>query len=412
VAPNPEAARLVGALINRKYRLTGVLGEGGLGWVFEARGPNDERLALKLLQPEFCSDADVVARFLTELQAARRIAHPGVVQILEADRAEDGTPYLVMELCLGYALNVPMNRGRMPVDQVVAIGRKLLDALGAAHAVQVIHRDLKPENIFVQPEGELSVKILDFGLSRVIDIAGGHSRQTRTGVLLGTPGYMSPEQVQNSKAVDHRTDLFSTGILLYEMLSGVRAVQGDSPFERTTAVLFRDVSSIETVAPQFAHWAPFFARALARNPDQRFQSAAEMSEELEKAARGESRPSRAPPTDQVPGAQASRAPGSKSAQASTELLPSVPPAGPAPLASSQPALQPARVATPDPRFVTKSSPKFRPPGEAAVEAPDPVVPIVDAPRFRRVPSWLVGVGAGVGFLVGIGVGLWLGWFFS
>src|SRR5690606_34740112 len=153
----PEA--LVGALLNRRYRLEAVLGEGGLGVVYRAV-PEDgtPRVAVKVLKPEFRNDAEVVDRFLSEATLAQRVEHPGVVRTLGAFRAEDGTPYLVSELLTGHPLTVRMNRGPLPIDQAVRVTLALLSALEAAHQVGVVHRDLKPDNVFLEPDDELGVR--------------------------------------------------------------------------------------------------------------------------------------------------------------------------------------------------------------------------------------------------------------
>ena len=279
----PEA--LVGALLNRRYRLEAVLGEGGLGVVYRAV-PEDgsPRVAVKVLKPEFRNDAEVVDRFLSEATLAQRVEHPGVVRTLGAFRAEDGTPYLVSELLTGHPLTVRMNRGPLPIDQAVRVTLALLSALEAAHQVGVVHRDLKPDNVFLEPDDELGVRLLDFGISRAVEAAGGSARKTKTGMLLGTPGYMSPEQVRNSKDADHRSDLFSAGVLFYELITGRRAFDGQTDYERMMAVLFSDAEPIERAAPHYAHWSAFFAKALDRNVDNRFQSAAEMREALANVA--------------------------------------------------------------------------------------------------------------------------------
>lgn len=280
-----EATNLVGAVLNQRYRLTAVLGEGGLAAVYRGE-PLDgsAAVAIKVLKPEFRADREVVDRFLGEAALADRIEHPGVVQSFGAFRAEDGTPYLATELLLGHPLSVPMNRGPTPIDRAVHIAGALLDTLSAAHKVGVVHRDLKPDNVFLEPGESRDVRLLDFGISRVIEVAGGTSRKTKTGMLLGTPGYMSPEQVRNSKDADHRSDLFGVGVLFYELITGVRAFDGQTEYERMTAVLFADARPIEQKAPQFAHWSQFFERALNREPEQRFQSAEEMKSALDSVA--------------------------------------------------------------------------------------------------------------------------------
>lgn len=283
-----DPSELVGAILDARWRLVGVLGQGGIGVVYEAHAVDGgAAFALKLLRAEFCEDAEIVTRFLSEVQASARVEHPGVAKVFEAVRSRDGTPYLVMELLRGQPLGARMNRGRVPVEQAVTIVVNILHALAAAHASGVVHRDLKPGNVFLMTDDDAStdVKLLDFGIALVVDAAGGMQRKTRTGMLLGTPGYMSPEQIRNIKVADLRCDLWSVGIIFYELLAGVPAFEAENEFARVTKVLTSEPTPIATAAPQFAHWTPFFTRALARQPNDRFQTALEMSAALESVAR-------------------------------------------------------------------------------------------------------------------------------
>jgi serine/threonine protein kinase len=284
-----DPRNLVGAVLDQRWKLVGLRGEGGVGVVYEAEGVAGEGTrAIKLLRHEFCEDSSIVARFLEEAEASARVKHENVVRVHEAARAEDGTPYLVMDLLRGQPLSTAMNRGRLAVEQAVAVADGVLQALEAAHQAGVVHRDLKPDNVFLLQDAAdiLRVKVLDFGVARVMDAAGGMARKTNTGMLLGTPGYMSPEQIRNVKHADARADLWGVGVIFYEMLTGMLAFEGDNDFTRITRVLSGEVTPIEQVAPQYAHWGPFFVRALAREPEQRFQTAAEMSQALRGVAQG------------------------------------------------------------------------------------------------------------------------------
>jgi len=292
-----DPAALVGAVLNQQWRLVGVRGEGGIGVVYEAEGLRGEGArAVKILRPEFCEDPQIVQRFLDEAAATARIQHESIARVHEARRAEDGSPYLVMELLRGMPLATAMNRGRMPVEQAVVTVRRLLSGLMAAHQAGVVHRDLKPDNVFValDEQGVVDVKILDFGVARVMDAAGGMARKTRTGMLLGTPGYMSPEQIKNVKTADSRADLWSAGVIFYEMLTGSLAFEAENDFARITKVLTAAATPIDQVAPQYAHWTSFFAKALAPDPDARFQSAGEMEAAIQAVAQGGALPVAAP----------------------------------------------------------------------------------------------------------------------
>ena len=303
-----DPAALVGAVLNRKWRLTRVIGQGGLALVFEASAEGTGPAAVKLLRREFCDEPPIVERFLAEATAGERVSHPGVARVFEAARAEDGTPYLVMELLSGMPLASRMNQGPMPVAEVVTAATGVLDAIAEAHRAGVVHRDLKPDNVFVSSgdDGSHVVKVLDFGLARVMDEAGGMGRKTKTGMVLGTPGYMGPEQIHNAKEADPRCDLWSIGVIIYEMLTGRPAFTAETEMARVTAVLTTDPTPIEQAAPQFAHWASFFKKALARDVRERFQSADEMKSAMLAASRGESPAATA--ADAAPAAPAPAAP--------------------------------------------------------------------------------------------------------
>ncbi len=261
-----------------------------MGAVYEAHGIRGEGVrAIKVLHPEFIAEEQILSRFFAEAQAVRTLDHPNVAQIFDSARAEDGTPYLIMELLKGAPLSSYTGPGRpMAPQRASGIMLGVLQALTQAHQRGIVHRDLKPDNLFLVDDGRGNqvVKVLDFGIAKVMDAAGGMGSKTKTGVLLGTPGYMSPEQIKNSKAVDPRSDLWSVGIILYEMLSGAEAFSADNEFTRLTLVLTQDIRPIGEVAPQLAHWGAFFKRALSKDLNHRFQSAQEMAQALAAMAAG------------------------------------------------------------------------------------------------------------------------------
>lgn len=283
--PDSASQQLVGAVFNGRWRLIRLVGEGGMGSVFEAHGTRGEGVrAIKVLHHEFTTEEQILSRFFAEAQATQQLQHPNVAQIFEATRAEDGTPYLTMEFLKGMPLTDFMKPGQGVVPDVGApIMYGVLQALALAHSRGVIHRDLKPDNLFLVPVGDgtiYQVKVLDFGIAKVMDAAGGMGSKTKTGVLLGTPGYMSPEQIKNSKAVDARSDLWSVGVIMYEMFTGREAFPADNEFARLTAVLTQDIPPIAQVRPDLANWSQFFQRALSKQLETRFQSAQEMSQAL------------------------------------------------------------------------------------------------------------------------------------
>jgi eukaryotic-like serine/threonine-protein kinase len=413
---DPE--ELIGATLDGRWRLVRVVGQGGIGVVFEAESlERGGRYALKILRSEFCESEDIVSRFLSEVQASVRVDHPCVARVYEAVRAADGTPYLVMELLEGQPLANRMNRGRVPVEQATAIVQNILAALTVAHAAGVIHRDLKPGNVFLlgdQVTGT-DVKLLDFGIALVLDAAGGMQRKTRTGMLLGTPGYMSPEQIRSIKQADQRADLWSVGIIFYELLAGVPAFEADNEFARVTKVLTSEPVPIENAAPQFAHWGPFFKKALAREPGQRFQSAAEMSAALEHVARHGQMPGAGPNTRESPAW--SGAAGGFNPSTSEPNRGSAPPPGH--FASQPPGSAAASgggyVSAPPPA-VSSAPRRFG--GDTAVSAGtdgapstrgEPSVEIVQVPkRGFQLPLGLVLMIAVIALLVGFTVGVFVG----
>ncbi len=299
-AQSPD--QLIGAVLNGRWRLVRLLGEGGMGAVFEADGPPGVgKRAIKLLHQEYVTEEQILARFFAEAQATRTLNHPNVAQVLETGTAENGTPYLVMELLQGIPVSTYVDQRQvLPPAQAVHIAHGVLQALAAAHGRNIIHRDIKPDNLFLvhDDNGSFLVKVLDFGIAKVMDAAGGMGQKTRTGVLLGTPGYMSPEQIKNSKGVDARADLWSVGIIFYELLTGISPFPADNEFARLTSVLTEEVKPIEQVMPHLSSWSPFVVRALTKDPARRFQSADEMAAALLTAARGPSL--RPPPTLQGP----------------------------------------------------------------------------------------------------------------
>jgi serine/threonine-protein kinase len=227
-----------------------------------------------MLRTEHLGDAQVRARFIDEGRACMRLQHPNVIRVFEVGEAEDGTPFLVMERLDGE----PLSSRAIAAPRAVAIVQQVLSGLGAAHALGVVHRDLKPENIFVQRND--AVKILDFGIAKVMDAAGGMGTRTRTGMLLGTPAFMSPEQARSARDADHRSDLWSVAVMLYEILTGRQAFAGATEFARLTAIVTEEIVPPSAISPALAQFDLFFKRALQKDRAHRFQSAQEMSQAL------------------------------------------------------------------------------------------------------------------------------------
>jgi len=201
----------VGSVLRGKWRLDEVIGVGGMASVFAATHRNQSRVAIKMLHPEVSLDAEVTARFLREGYVANAVGHPGTVAVLDDDVAEDGAPFLVMELLEGETLDELLNRsGPRSFEEAASLVHQLLDVLAAAHDRHIVHRDIKPENLFLTHEGRL--KVLDFGIARLRELSISSGGGTSAGSVLGTPPFMAPEQAHGHwDQVDGRTDLWAAG---------------------------------------------------------------------------------------------------------------------------------------------------------------------------------------------------------
>ncbi|MFW5741483.1 MAG: serine/threonine-protein kinase, partial [Myxococcota bacterium] len=215
--------RLVGRIIGEKYRVHSLIGEGGMGTVYEAEHLQiGRRVAIKVLNRAHLGRKEAVARFHQEARAAGAIGHPNICEIYDVGRLDDGSPYLVMERLHGKTLADRINiEGALPFEDVITILTQVLSALVAAHEKGIIHRDIKPENIFLAERVGCApvVKILDFGISKSAD--DSDLSLTRTGMVMGTPFYMAPEQARGEH-IDHRVDIYACGVILYEALTGRR----------------------------------------------------------------------------------------------------------------------------------------------------------------------------------------------
>ncbi|MBI4705899.1 MAG: serine/threonine protein kinase, partial [Deltaproteobacteria bacterium] len=276
--PGPDAAPLVGQSVG-KYRITRVVGRGGMGTVYEAVNTAiGKRVAMKFIDAALAGSEEAVARFQREALAASAVESPHIVQIFDAGTGEDGAPYLVMELLRGSDLGAHISRlGRLDLAETLPITAQILRGLHHAHAAGIVHRDLKPDNVFlVEREDEpLSVKLLDFGVSK---IAFGRDvplqTLTRQGTVVGTPYYMSPEQAQACPDVDGRSDVYSVGAILYECLSGRPPHMGRSYEQVIVNICTKDPEDIRLHNPAVPEpVARVLAKALARERDERYGSA-------------------------------------------------------------------------------------------------------------------------------------------
>jgi serine/threonine protein kinase len=287
--PSDELDLLVGSTVAGKYHVDRLIGRGGMGAVFQATHASiGKRVALKFLGVRTSQDGDAATRFQREAEAASLAESPHIVQIFDSGRSEQGLPFLVMELLTGEDLRERLRRERrLDAETSVRIGVQVLKALRQAHAAGIVHRDLKPDNVFLcRRDDEPSfVKIVDFGISKLqrrdIDTL------THEGAVLGTAFYMSPEQAQSFPDIDGRTDLFSVGAILYEMLTGEPPHAGPTYEAVLIAICTRDAADVRDKAPgvpeRLAH---VIARALKRDRQERYASAGEMLTELEASLAG------------------------------------------------------------------------------------------------------------------------------
>jgi serine/threonine protein kinase len=300
-----------GDLINGKYRLIRLIGDGGMGSVFEARHEYlGTVVALKFLHSELASKPGLVARFLREARLSASIKSDHIARVTDVDQASDGAAYLVMELLEGQSLRALLDReGRLPPHVALDYTLQMLDGLEAAHAIGVVHRDLKPDNVFIvsTAKGPL-VKLLDFGIAKLRSSKELLGALTRPGVMMGTPEYMAPEQAYAADSVDVRADVYSVGAMLYEMLAGTRAAEGDDPLEIAAFIMAQKVprlSQVDRTIPE--RLSEVVHRAMAPMPADRFTTVSELRAALTPLS-GSNASGRPPATSQERGVPATLPP--------------------------------------------------------------------------------------------------------
>ncbi|HEY0545362.1 MAG TPA: protein kinase [Pyrinomonadaceae bacterium] len=282
---------LIGKTLADKYRIDEFLSEGGMGTVYRATHIlMDKTVAIKVLHPALAADDTIVARFSREARAASRISHPHALNVTDFGEAEDGVVFLVMEFLNGRTLKeIVRSEGPMPLPRVVEIMRQVCGALEAAHAENVVHRDLKSDNIMlIDVGGGDWVKVLDFGIAKIQEPAGQDPELTAPNLIIGTPQYMSPEQCSQASEIDSRSDIYSLGVILYEMLAGHVPFTGESP----TAIMMKHLQDeppniLDERSDLPAEVGQVVAHALAKRPEDRFQKVGELSESLTLAAEKE-----------------------------------------------------------------------------------------------------------------------------
>jgi serine/threonine protein kinase/tetratricopeptide (TPR) repeat protein len=265
---------MIGRTISH-YKILEKLGEGGMGVVYKAEDTRLRRtVALKFLPPELTRDAEAKERFVQEAQAASGLDHPNICNIHEIDETPEGQLFICMAHYEGETLREQIARGPLAIDPAVRIAQQIVDGLAKAHAAGIVHRDMKPANIMITSEG--TAKILDFGLAKL----SGRTLQTRTGTTLGTVTYMSPEQARG-EAVDHRTDIWSFGAIVYEMLAGVPPFRGEYEQAVIYSILNNEPQAVTAIWPEVPEGlARIIRKCLEKNPERRYSSVSELMSDM------------------------------------------------------------------------------------------------------------------------------------
>jgi serine/threonine protein kinase len=294
----------VGNTLAQTYRIIRRIGVGGMGAVYEASHTRltTRKFAIKVMHDELVRKGDLAARFRREAEVAGMASHPNVVAVFDFDETPEGIPFIVSEYLHGEDLGQRTDRvGKLSLSDTVHVVRQLCAALTIVHDVGVVHRDLKPDNVFLVGEHWPEVKLLDFGIARLAD--GDAGSRTRTGIVMGTPAYMAPEQARGER-VDHRCDVYAVGAILYRCLTGQPLFDDEDPAAALTAVLTREPERPRKLVPELSEAVELvIERAIAREPEERFQSMAELDAalaglvgEVRPVAAGAPVPADGPPT--------------------------------------------------------------------------------------------------------------------
>jgi len=286
IVGGPDEDPFLNQVVANKYRIEKKLGEGGMGKIYLARHVTlGKRFAIKTLHPDFTRNQEALERFRREAITTAQLEHPNILGMADMDQMEDGTAYIVMEFLEGRELRASLNETPiLPLPRAVHIFSQVCRALAAAHDKGIVHRDMKPENVFlVEREGDPDfVKVLDFGISKIRQ-AG--SKLTQTGMVIGTPHYMSPEQARGDSNLDHRSDIYTIGAMLYEALTGRLPVQADNPTGVLVKILTEQPPPPSAVNPGIPPAVEqVILRAMAKDPNARFASCRELSKALQQAS--------------------------------------------------------------------------------------------------------------------------------
>ena len=290
----PAHANLAGQILDKRYKIERKLGEGGMSFVYLAMDiATQEQFAIKVLSEALSQDANAMARLRREAALGMRLAHPNVCHIMRLGETEEGLVYVVMPYVNGEILADRNNRlGHIPLADTVKFVKDMASGLMVAHELKIVHRDLKPENVMIcrARDGVEYAVVMDFGLAKERKAEGELQKLTATGIILGTPEFMSPEQLRG-KPLDPRTDVYSLALMTYEMLTGKLPFQGRTQQEMMIARLRSDPIPIRRMRPDFdipESVEKVLNKAMSRSADDRYQSVLEFAEALDQAAGGES----------------------------------------------------------------------------------------------------------------------------
>jgi serine/threonine-protein kinase len=296
-APSEGFDSLVGATLANRYQIVRRIGEGGMGAVYEAKHTIiGKRVAVKVLLEKFLTKSDFVARLLQEARLASAIGHEHIVDVTDFGTTDDGRAFVVMEFLEGEALSqLVMREAPLPVERALQIARQVASALGAAHAKGIVHRDVKPENIYLVKRGDADfIKVVDFGISKAVKQGQGEDgpdyRLTHTGLLLGTPLYMSPEQARGEEDLDQRVDVWSLGVLLYECLTGEVPFRANNYLGIISQVLTHEALSPAKLRPELGISEAVDAvvmHAMEKDRARRYQTMAALEADLERLLAGD-----------------------------------------------------------------------------------------------------------------------------
>jgi serine/threonine protein kinase len=283
--------RMTGRVIAGKYKLLRAIGQGGMGTIFEAEHTMiGNRVAVKLLHQPFAERREPVQRLYREARATGAVGHPNIIKVHDVGETSDGVPFLVMELLKGESLGERIDReGPQTLGFVFEVGGQLMSALQAAHRAGIIHRDLKSDNVFLLADegGAIDIKILDFGISKFISPEMENLKLTQTGSVLGTPYYMSPEQASGKKDLDHRMDIYSAGVILYEALVGTIPHTASNYNALLIEILTEDVKPFRWLRPDVPEALErTILKALSREKEDRWRDALDFHDALSEARRG------------------------------------------------------------------------------------------------------------------------------